>query len=426
MDINRVFENGVGFYTCENPNMNSFCLSVWVRRGSVHEPRENHGLAHMLEHAIFRNIQTMMKGNLYAELSRLALSFDACTYYDHVTFEISGPSGHFDAAADILMMIFQPLNLSVSALDMERKRVKAEILEGDDENSFDSRVLREIWKDKPMARTIIGTESSVNLIGFEALDKEYKRWFSVGNFFFCGAGNMPGLKKLGERIAMLQPGKDAPPEKGMMDIPEDFFHRDGKIVIELKDYTYLRFAFDVDTSRYTEPECMILRSWLFGTDGPFYMKLSEETGVTYTINSSLDRFANVGSFYFEYETDIKLLTRSMEIVVQILNETKNVPDEIIETVCRACAFDADFVRDNCADYCYIWGHDNGYKNMGFQSHEARKAAYISVKPERIRKMAKEIFRSDNLTLYVCSSKRKNDEKILREIIMQLESDEVSS
>lgn len=419
MDINRTFENGVGLFTCENPGASSFCLELWVRRGSMHEPKEHHGLAHFLEHVVFRNIRGMMDGQLYHELNRLALSFDASTYCDHVTFEVSGPSCHFDEAVDILMMVLKPLNLSVEALDLERKRVKAEILEGDDENGMDACVFKEVWKDTPRARTISGTQASVNRIGFKALQDEHDRWFSAGNFFFCGAGNMPGLDKLAARIEALEPGNAVSPADGMAEKPADFFRRDARIITEQKDYTYLRFSFDADTSRYTEPECMILRDWLFGESGPFYMQLSEDAGLTYDVNSVFDRFANIGCFFFEYETDKKLMMSSIEKVIEILNDIPNVSDDTIETVCRSYVLNADFVKDDCVDYCYTWGYDNGFKQLGFRNHEERKTAHLAIKPERIRQMAREIFKPENLVLYIRGNERRIKKEEIRSILMKL-------
>lgn len=419
MDFNREFKNGVGLYTCENPEMHSFSLGLWVRRGSMHEPREHHGLAHFLEHAVFRNIRALMDGKLYQELSRLALSFDASTYCDHVAFEISGPSRHFEAAADILMMVLQPLNLTVEALDLERKRIKAEILEDDDENSLDAQASKIIWKGTPLARTISGTQASVNRIGFEALQQEHDRWFSRGNFFFCGAGCMPGLEKLAARIEALEPTGTAEVSDGCAEVPEGFFHRDAAVEVEDKDYTFLRFCFDADMRWYSEKECMMLREWLFGESGPFYMQLSEDTGITYSVKSFFARFANIGNFCFEYETDKKQMMVSVEKVIEILNGIQAVSDETLEEACRSYVDYTDFEKDNCCDYCYTWGYDNGLKRCGYQNHEARKADYLAVKPERIRQMAKEIFQPDNLLLYIRGNERRIKKEEVRSILLKL-------
>ena len=75
MDFNGKLENGVELYTSLNPALRGFCLSLWVRRGSMHD--EHHGLAHMLEHVTFRCISERMGGRLYETLAGLGLDFDA-------------------------------------------------------------------------------------------------------------------------------------------------------------------------------------------------------------------------------------------------------------------------------------------------------------------------------------------------------------
>ena len=121
MDFNGKLENGVELYTSLNPALRGFCLSLWVRRGSMHD--EHHGLAHMLEHVTFRCISERMGGRLYETLARLGLDFDASTFTGYVRFEMSGPVERFREGLDILMMALDPPELSVAGLQMERLRV---------------------------------------------------------------------------------------------------------------------------------------------------------------------------------------------------------------------------------------------------------------------------------------------------------------
>ena len=116
MDFNGKLENGVELYTSLNPALRGFCLSLWVRRGSMHD--EHHGLAHMLEHVTFRCISERMGGRLYETLARLGLDFDASTFTGYVRFEMSGPVERFREAGFAVWM--DDFGSGYSSLDVLR------------------------------------------------------------------------------------------------------------------------------------------------------------------------------------------------------------------------------------------------------------------------------------------------------------------
>lgn len=56
MNERSVSVNGISIYSLTNPNLRSFCLSLYVRAGSIFEDLSNNGISHLFEHVVFRNI----------------------------------------------------------------------------------------------------------------------------------------------------------------------------------------------------------------------------------------------------------------------------------------------------------------------------------------------------------------------------------
>lgn len=77
-----------------------------------------------------------MGENLYQTLDRCGLDFNASTYEEFIQFIITGAPAHFEEAAEILTGIFEPITLPEEVIDTERKRIKAEIREEDEESSL--------------------------------------------------------------------------------------------------------------------------------------------------------------------------------------------------------------------------------------------------------------------------------------------------
>lgn len=418
MNFNGQLPNGVELYTCENPNIGAFCLSLWVRRGSMHEPEECHGLAHFLEHAIFRSISERMGGGLYRRLAELGLCFDACTYVNFVRFEISGPPERLNDAADILMMALDAPELSLDGIALERGRVRREIWEERAEDSADYFANGVAWRGTRLARTIAGTAHSVSLIGFEVLKREHARWFSRGNFFFCATGRIGDAGYLRERLGALKI-VSGPPVAQAAPVPERFHRRDAEIELQDGETAWVRFCFDVDAARYPEAVHMLMTEYLLGDLGRLYLSLSEDRALVYNLNDCYERFSNIGSLNFDYEIDKKHLMETLEVVAGELNAAKKMDAAAFEACRRCFIMDDRIKRDHVCTFDYLWGYDNGIKGCGFESAADRERAYLDVKVEAMREMAGEVFRPENLSLCLRANERHVDREGIRSILMRL-------
>lgn len=65
--------NGISIYSLTNPNLRSFCLSLYVRAGSIFEDSSNNGISHIFEHVVFRNLKDKYE-NFYELIATHGLS----------------------------------------------------------------------------------------------------------------------------------------------------------------------------------------------------------------------------------------------------------------------------------------------------------------------------------------------------------------
>ena len=50
--------NGIELCSALNPSLKSFCLSLYVRAGSIFEDASSNGITHLFEHIAFRNLKS--------------------------------------------------------------------------------------------------------------------------------------------------------------------------------------------------------------------------------------------------------------------------------------------------------------------------------------------------------------------------------
>ena len=164
MEREHITPQGVSVFHDKNENIHSFCLCLYVRAGSLFETKENNGISHFFEHIVFKNIHYQMGENLYQTLDRCGLDFNASTYEEFIQFIITGAPAHFEEAAEILTGIFEPITLPEEVIDTERKRIKAEIREEDEESSLGYFTKKIAWKNTSLERTITGKKKTLDKI----------------------------------------------------------------------------------------------------------------------------------------------------------------------------------------------------------------------------------------------------------------------
>ena len=136
MEKHSVTKNGVSIYQYRNPASHGFFISLFLRSGSMFESDTDNGITHFFEHLAIRNVHKVMNGELYRELDRHGIEFNASTYYEMVQFYVSGARENFAFGARVISELLSPVILSSSEIDTERRRIKAEIRESDDKSSL--------------------------------------------------------------------------------------------------------------------------------------------------------------------------------------------------------------------------------------------------------------------------------------------------
>jgi len=415
-------KNGISIYGYRNPASHGFFISLFLKAGAMYESERDSGITHFLEHVSIRNVNKIMGGNLYSELDRRGIEFNASTYAEMVQFYVSGACGNFSFGAEIITKLFSPIELKRDEIEAERKRVKAEIRESDDKNSLLSFTNGIIHSGTSLERPITGTLSSVNSITVKRLEEYRRAAFCKENLFFYVTGNFTESDIA--YLSLLVEKCNLPNAKRIADniapVSKKHFKRGGEVAIKNADYTMLRFTFDIDMKKVTVPETDLIYDMLLsGYASRLFIELSESRGLFYDLSGAVERYRNIGQLYFTYELRGKDILSAVEITVNILNDFKQnlqSPDSLMK-----CGYvdNAFMLFDDSRELNFTFAYDNHIMQLGYDSIEDRKRAYESVTSADIRRAACEIFKPDNLTLTLKGDKKKIDADKLSEIILKL-------
>ncbi len=414
-------KNGIEIFSYKNQNLHGFFISLFVRAGSMYEADTDSGITHFLEHALIRNVNKIMNGDLYKTLDSKGIEFNASTYAEMVQFYISGAKKNFKLSAEIIAKLLSPVILAKSDVDAERKRIKAEIRESDDKNSLTNFTNSISYSGTSLSSSILGTNKSVDKITGTRLENYRYRVFSKENVFIYVSGNFESddIEFLAEELSKYEISSGSVHEN-FAPVPIDFAKRNGGVYVKNADFTMVRFTFDLDMVKLGMPETDIIYDILFsGYASRFFSEMSEARGMFYDINGALDRYRNIGQLYFSFEVREAELYESVKLSVDILKRLKSQALDDSDLMKAAYVDNAYMLFDDAREFNFTFAYDAHIMARNYRTLEDRVRAYKSVTSESIRSAACEIFRPDNLIVSLKGNKKRIETERIKEIISEL-------
>lgn len=167
-------------------------LQMWVKTGSLDEREHEFGMAHVLEHMLFKGTERFPKtGEIAQRVESAGGEINAYTTFDHTVFYINAPREFAFQGAELLFDVVGSSLLDSEELSRELEVVIEEIRRSRDNPSarVSHSLFSNIFTGHPKARPVIGYEEVVRNFNRETLSAFYKRWYIPNNMFFVGAGD---------------------------------------------------------------------------------------------------------------------------------------------------------------------------------------------------------------------------------------------
>src|SRR3954464_11774717 len=171
MVTREVLDTGLRLITETMPHVRSVSIGVWLTRGSRHESEPQGGIAHFVEHMLFKGTDSRSAEDIAQEIDSIGGQLDAFTAKEYASYYIKVLDEHLPMAVDILSDIV--LNPAFTAEDIEReKKVVLEEIKMVEDTPDD--LVHEIftqgfWEDHPLGRPILGTKDTVESFNSDSL-----------------------------------------------------------------------------------------------------------------------------------------------------------------------------------------------------------------------------------------------------------------
>lgn len=170
IEVRRI-GHGIELVTVQLPWLTRLHANVRVAAGAYEDPADRDGLAHALEHMVFKGPRGVTPSALARQIESVGGQMNAYTDQDHTTYQVDAPADQIRATLATLGDLVLRPSLRAKDWESERGVILEEILmRADDPGThlFD-RGLQELRAGTPWGRLIIGTEETVRSITIEDL-----------------------------------------------------------------------------------------------------------------------------------------------------------------------------------------------------------------------------------------------------------------
>lgn len=208
--------NGLTLVVLESRRAPVAAQMLWYRVGSADEPHGISGMAHFLEHLMFRGTPTVPSGHFSRRVARVGGSDNAFTSFDYTAY-------HQQVARESLSMIMAmeadrmaAILLDPATIETERGVIleeRRQVIENVPRARFREQLNATLFANHPYGRPVIGFEHEIRTIPRDALMAFHDRHYAPDNaiLLLSGAVTATEARALAEEHYGRIPAKGVAP-----------------------------------------------------------------------------------------------------------------------------------------------------------------------------------------------------------------------
>jgi zinc protease len=177
-------------------------LNLWVKTGSAMEADTINGMAHFLEHIVFKGTKKLISGEFERRIEERGALTNAATSQDYTHYYITTAPQDFAELAPLQIDVVCNPSIPHDAFERERLVVLEEIRRSEDNPR--RRIYRHIMETAfdylPYRRPVLGPESVISQIQPQQMRDFHTHWYQPQSITAVAVGNLP-VEELVEIIA---------------------------------------------------------------------------------------------------------------------------------------------------------------------------------------------------------------------------------
>jgi len=303
----HTLSNGLRIVTTPMKHAASLSLTLAIRAGSLYDPPMRPGLAHFLEHLIFKSTQDFSRHQIAATMQRCGNRFNPTTSKEMISIAGTVPMSKVDTALGLVASVAQRPLFDAHDLETERQVVLEELRDWEVDPSKRIEVLTDktLWGSHPLGRDTGGSRASIREITRQHVRRFHRKFFHPANAVLSLAGPMTAEEMIGaaqRHFGRWRASHHAafPPRRlrgaGAPSTPQGRRSR----VLRRADTQQVWFSLSTTTPSYPDGYRAVLSTQLAqvlvgdGDGSRLWDGLREQLGLAYEVYATLDFYADIG------------------------------------------------------------------------------------------------------------------------------------
>jgi predicted Zn-dependent peptidase len=293
----------------------SAAVAVYVAIGSRDEPQEKCGIAHLLEHLLFKGTEFHTSKQMSQMAEAAGGEMNGYTGKEVTCYYVQTLDETVVAAEQLLAeMVRRPL-LAERDVETEKKVVTQEIkMAEDDPDSYIHELMaKAAWQGSPMANPEGGMVECILPLKAEDVRDFYSTHYRPPNLTVVATGNVD----VNQVVGWASNSFDDMPKAGKR--PQRVspaFHSSVQLFPREGDQVYAGVGFPGLEASHPDRQALSLLSILLatGTSSRLYQKVREENGLVYSIYSLAYPYTDTGAFGIFFSTSSETAERVFQLI----------------------------------------------------------------------------------------------------------------
>lgn len=325
--INKtVLNNGIRVISEDIPHSHSVSIGIWVTNGSRHDRESVSGVAHFIEHLLFKGTLRRSALDIAREIDSVGGVLNAFTCREYVCYYAKVLHNALPKTIDLLADIFLNSLFDQEEIEKERKVILQEIwmLRDSPDNYIHDLFCKSFWRCHPLGMSIIGTEDTVKNLSREALLACRNERFCAEDIIITAAGRVDHLE--------LQTHL----ERLFADVPQGTYSKDSVLPSYHKQVTTHERELEqvhlcLGTKALPQGSSKRYAGYVVNTilggsiSSRLFQQVREKRGLAYSVYSYVLSHSDAGTLVVYAGTKHERLLEVIEIILQLLRELKTVP-----------------------------------------------------------------------------------------------------
>ena len=326
MVVREVLDTGLRLITETMPHVRSVTIGVWLMRGSRHESEDRCGIAHFVEHMLFKGTDTRSAEDIAQAIDSIGGQLDAFTAKEYASYYIKVLDEHLPLAVDLLADIVLRPAFVPDEIEREKKVILEEIkmVEDTPDDLVHELFTQHFWEGHPLGRPILGSKETVEALSADWLRQYFRGAYVAPHMIISAAGNLQHeqVRDIVSRAFASLPSSGEPfAEEAPRVVPQ--------VITRTKDLEQSHVC--LGTNSYPQKHddryvSYILNTLLGGSmSSRLFQNVREKRGLAYAVFSGLSAYRDAGNITIYAGCANEAVGEVIDLCVEELRGLKRTP-----------------------------------------------------------------------------------------------------